>query len=169
MFSMFNIWSLYRQFYWVILNVIGFGESEIIMPHQTTNHLTDKKLEQWFAALEKSNMTLTQGQKIQLNNPTLATQFLSRFGIKSPIDVIAFLNSPEGDAVTAMIREELAEIEAMEDYEEFLAQEESKREHRLLGFLLLALMYEQDAEADLLNEMIAAQNARQQHIHDAAT
>lgn len=132
--------------------------------------LTDKKLEQWFAALEKSNNNLATSQELEEDDEGLATQLISRFGIKGPVGVSTFLNSDEGKEITAMIREKLAEIEAMEDYEQFLATEENKREHKLLGFLLLALMYANDAGADSLNEIIAAQNEKRiQRAHDAAT
>ncbi len=122
--------------------------------------LTDKKLEQWFASLEKSNTNPTLNNELPEDDEGLATQFLSRFGMKNSLDVIAFLNSAEGTDLTAMVHDELAEIAAMEDYEEFLAAEETKREHRMLGFLLLALMYEQGAEGHSFNEIIAAQNAQ---------
>ncbi|OGV44519.1 MAG: hypothetical protein A3F46_08290 [Legionellales bacterium RIFCSPHIGHO2_12_FULL_42_9] len=132
--------------------------------------LTDKQLDQWFAALEKSNTNVTPSQELEEDDEGLATQLLSRFGIKGSVGVSTFLNSPEGKDITAMIREELAEIAAEEDYEQFLAAEEAKREHRLLGFLLLALIYESDADADSLNELIAAQNEQRiQHAHEAAT
>lgn len=129
--------------------------------------LTDKKLEQWFAALEKSSTSPTPNpnEELEEDDEGLATQLLSRFGIKGPVGVTTFLNSSDGKDITAMIREELATIAAMEDYEQFLAVEEEKREHRLLGFLFLALMYQNDAEADSLNEIIAAQN--EQRIHQA--
>ena len=139
-------------------------------PQGESYSLTDKKLESWFAALERSNIDSNLNQEFEEDDEGLATQFLSRFGMKSPTDVIAFLKSAEGKAATAMIREEMAKIESMEEYDQFLADEEIKKEQRMLGSLFLALMYESDAEADSLNELIATQNEQRiQHAHDAAT
>src|SRR3990167_9418516 len=60
-------------------------------PQGESYSLTDKKLESWFAALERSNIDSNLNQEFEEDDEGLATQFLSRFGMKSPTDVIAFL------------------------------------------------------------------------------
>lgn len=104
----------------------------------------------------------------QVTDRYLATQALGHFGIKSTKDMITFLKSPAGESIVGLMNEELIEIAEMEAHEEFLMQEEEKKEHFRLGLFLLALLFEGEAAADKLNEAINAQNEARlkEHAHD---
>ena len=125
-----------------------------------TSSLSDKQLEQWLASVAKANNPSSESALAQADDEGITEQLLSPFGIKNATQVGAFLRSPAGHSVLDMIQDELAELAAEEEHAEFLAQEEAKRKHRNLAFLLLGLMYEESAAAEALNEAINAQNEK---------
>ncbi|KTC95766.1 hypothetical protein [Legionella erythra] len=112
-------------------------------------NLTSSQLESWFAAIERDQMEnnanngLTPNLPLQelQRDPYFATQFVGRYGIKTAKDVIAFLKSPAGDSVKIMIGEELAQVAALEEFKRQEYQTHEIRQHRLLAFLLLGLLY----------------------------
>lgn len=112
-------------------------------------NLTSSQLESWFAAIERDEMEnnanngLTPNLPLQelQRDPYFATQFVGRYGIKTAKDVIAFLKSPAGDSVKIMIAEELAQVAALEEFKRQEYQTHEIRQHRLLAFLLLGLLY----------------------------
>ncbi|KTD48840.1 Dot/Icm system substrate protein LidA [Legionella rubrilucens] len=112
-------------------------------------NLTSTQLESWFAAIERDEMEnqanngLTPNLPLQelQRDPYFATQFVGRYGIKTAKDVIAFLKSPAGDSVKIMIGEELAQVAALEEFKRQEYQTHEIRQHRLLAFLLLGLLY----------------------------
>ncbi|MDX1836669.1 hypothetical protein DIZ81_00380 [Legionella taurinensis] len=112
-------------------------------------NLTSSQLESWFAAIERDEMEnnanngLTPNLPLQelQRDPYFATQFVGRYGIKTAKDVIAFLKSPAGDSVKIMIGEELAQVAALEEFKRQEYQTHEIRQHRLLAFLLLGLLY----------------------------
>ncbi|QRN04266.1 hypothetical protein GH742_10470 [Legionella sp. MW5194] len=112
-------------------------------------NLTSSQLESWFAAIERDEMAKNANNGLTPNlplqelqrDPYFATQFVGRYGIKTAKDVIAFLKSPAGDSVKVMIGEELAQVAALEEFKRQEYQTHEIRQHRLLAFLLLGLLY----------------------------
>ena len=133
-----------------------------------TYSLSDKQLEQWLASVAKANIPSSESALAQADDEGITEQLLSPFGIKNATQVGAFLRSPAGHSVLDMIQDELAELAAEEEHAEFLAQEEAKRKHRNLAFLLLGLMYDEEAAADALNEAVNAQNEKRLKEHEDA-
>src|SRR5687768_3466911 len=94
--------------------------------------LTSKKLESWLAAVEKMDLVKSPTDK-ERNDPYMATQFVSRFGFKTPNDLIVFLKSPAGESTKAMIGEELAEIAAMKEEIAFQIREDVALRNRRIA------------------------------------
>ncbi|MDP1603868.1 MAG: hypothetical protein Q8M03_11450 [Legionella sp.] len=111
-------------------------------------------LEHWFASIEKNtrgNEHNTDGQE------HLTSQLLSRYGLRTAMDVIKFFHTPAGETVKKMMEEKLAEIVAMEDFQYQQMLDEQTRHNRAMAFLLLGLLYKKDARAKHLNESIQQQ------------
>lgn len=120
--------------------------------------LTLPKLETWFASVEKStgiapSSLITQKEK----DAYFATQFVGRFGLKDPYDVITFLKSPAGESVLCLIEEELEIIAAQKEERQFEIREEEARNRRIYAFLLMGLLYDKKAEAKELYHRIQEQ------------
>lgn len=116
--------------------------------------LTSSKLEKWFATVETSKY----GKEGQSSSDALiATQLLSRFGLRNSVDVIKFLHSPAGESIIAMIGDQLAEIASIQEYQRAEMLEAQRRHERMIAFLLLALLHKHDAKAKSLNEFIQQQ------------
>lgn len=136
-------------------------------------NLSSQHLEQWFVNLERDLLkhqkknSITPNLSIQedQNDAYLATQFVGRFGIKSPKDVITFLKSPAGDTVKTMIGEYLAEVAAQQEAQRIEYQNEQM--HHRLGIiaLLLWLVHRGEANAHHFNEIIESQI--QKKLHDS--
>lgn len=121
--------------------------------------LTTSQLTKFFAYLEKTNRLDNQQDA---NDTYLATQFLGRFGLKSPKDVMAFLKSPAGESILEMVGEQLAEIASIQDFEHLEYQTEQVRKHRFIAFLLMGLLYK-SAHAKHINELIQQQIDQKLH------
>lgn len=122
-------------------------------PHQ----LTSTQLEHWFAETERSLKQDAKQKPSEEDTKTaeLSTRFISRFGIKTPRDIIVFLNSPAGKATKAIISEKLAHIAHLHDHfqgEQLLNKLKKKRK---LVFLLLGLVYKRKARAHQINDAVA--------------
>ncbi len=106
--------------------------------------LTESNLEKWLArvqlSLDGTNHELTP-QEIDASTPSLATKFLSLYGLKRPLDVIRYLKSPEGKAALTMIIEQLAEKLATIDQIRQNLTEQQRMEDRRLGCLLLGVAF----------------------------
>ena len=72
----------------------------IQLPDSTKSiSLTSSKFEHWFATLENE---INPSKK---DTDYLSTEFLSRFGIQHPEEIIAFLKSPAGQSTLTLIAE----------------------------------------------------------------
>lgn len=92
------------------------------------------------------------------NDKYLANKFVGRFGLKTSMDVIAFLNSPTGKTVQAIIYKTVLEIKELEIQQQQTQQEALRRKHLALAFLIAALLYRRRHKKMLkLNEMIERQ------------
>lgn len=116
-----------------------------------TVHLTAEKLDALFANTElylqhKSHETKGQDSHI------LANQFVNRFGLRTSHDVITFLNSKQGQILHALVGRELAELAAMQRFQERFHLEQQMR-HRHLAFFLLGLIYEREAKNEKIMHM----------------
>lgn len=117
--------------------------------------LTVEQLTSWFATAERAGK---QDTPTNATDAELATQLLSRFGLRSALDVVAFLRSPAGDSVRAIIGEELAEMAAHDKLNTFLQRETLRIVHLLLG-----LTYAKHAKAQSLNEWM--HHLQEQFLH----
>jgi hypothetical protein len=117
--------------------------------------LTSSKLDKWFLSLDDKkhprpqHALLSEGQRLKL---------LGAYGMKSSEDVILFLKSKAGEAVRKFFNEELAEIAALEESRFIEARDKQIRQHRMLAYLFLGLVYRKKARAQKLNEIIQQQN-----------
>ena len=114
--------------------------------------LTSNQLEQWFANIEREN------KPSKNTNSYLSTQFLSRFGLKNPQEVLEFLNSLEGKKTLSMIRsQELMNIDSLNQYQAEKYREEAFIRQRLLLFLLMALITKDKEHTKHVSEIIQQQ------------
>ncbi len=90
-------------------------------------------------ATHQAQATKETTEELNKDSPALATQFLSRFGLRGPEDIQIFLDSPAGETVKEELGAILAEEKAMQEYEEFRRQELEKRRQRMLALLMLYL------------------------------
>jgi hypothetical protein len=117
--------------------------------------LSTKQIEDLYASMAsertktQNNEKVSANHKQDLSSPELATQFLSRFGFKGPNDIARFLNSPAGDTVKEKIGEELSEIAAIKDHNQFELQEKAKLRHRLAALFLLYMASKSSHAKDL--------------------
>lgn len=82
-----------------------------------------------------------------------ATVNLSRFGLKTPQDVIRFLRSPAGEATIAEIGAEIAKAEAIQAQQQFEQQQHSLLMHRLRALLLLWFIAKETNAAEKISEL----------------
>lgn len=110
--------------------------------------LTPSRLEQLLAQAELSlERQPSKASKKVENAKELATQFLSRFGLQTPLDVIMFLESPEGEAIVALIEEELAELASIERHVQQEQLEHQLHKHLLIAFFLMGMLHKHAAHA----------------------
>jgi effector protein LidA len=122
--------------------------------------LTASHLEQWFASIEKN----TKGNEASsAGNEQLTSQLLSRYGLRTSMDVIKFFHTPAGETVKKMMEERLAEIIAIEEWQHQQMLDDQTRHHRMLAFLLLGMAHKKHAHAKHLNEAIQQQIDAQLH------
>ena len=76
----------------------------------------------------------------------------SQDGLKSSQDVIKFLNSGAGKRIIALIGRQLAEIASIREHVRQDEREHQREKSRALTFLLLGLMYKDEARANQVKE-----------------
>ncbi|HRD69540.1 MAG TPA: hypothetical protein PK657_05315 [Legionella sp.] len=107
-------------------------------------------LEQWAKSIfEPEN---------NLDAPTTAE--LSRFGLKTPQDVIRFLKSPAGETVIAEMGAQLAEEKALERRQQLMHLEHSLLIHRLMSLLFLWYLNKETHASEQIRDLIQQQNQR---------
>lgn len=100
-------------------------------PKPTPMALTSSQLEQWFANIERNQHPNTSEE-----DPYLATQFLSRFGLRNAKQVAEFLKTAGGNETINMIVQELVKEEAQLQLIRERNAEEQLKQQRLLLLLL---------------------------------
>ncbi|MCE0723156.1 MULTISPECIES: hypothetical protein [Legionella] len=105
------------------------------------------RLQQWFADIEKNNDPNNTG-----TTPSLATQFLSRFGLKNASEVFYFLKTAGGKEAVTMIARELMK---KEDQIQLIREqnEEVLRKRQHIVFLLMGLIAEREALAKNVDQL----------------
>lgn len=138
-----------------------------------TLELTTAKLEEWFALLEKNQLSKAQDkgerQPVQSKEPQtseLAANFVSRFGFKNPQDLITFLKSPAGESTKAIIGETLNEENALEEELQRLYQERAAMKQRLIAFLIAGYLHRKEAKAHQLYDRIQEEIDKLLHHDD---
>lgn len=79
-------------------------------------------------------------------------QQLSETGLQDALDVIEFLNTPEGIEKLTLINKELAELAAINEHNLEITLEQLRMEKRRFAHFLLGLLGEREAHAHELNE-----------------
>ncbi|MCW8407427.1 hypothetical protein OQJ13_00380 [Legionella sp. PATHC035] len=120
-------------------------------PKPTPMTLTSSQLEQWFANIERN-----QHPNTSEDDPYLATQFLSRFGLRNAKQVAEFLKTAGGNETINMIVQELVKEEAQLQLIRERNAEEQLKQQRLL-FLLLTFIAKDKKLAKHVNEIIQQQ------------
>ena len=117
---------------------------------ESTDLLNPSNIEKWFTRVESS---LQSGNAVTDDaiKSELATDFLARFGLQTPKDVITFLKSESGKVTIAMINEENERLAKLHENQVEMQREEISRE-RFLAFLLMALAYEEEAQKEWVIE-----------------
>ncbi|KTD74013.1 hypothetical protein [Legionella tucsonensis] len=135
--------------------------------NEAEQKLMEGRLQQWFADIEKGNNPNNTG-----TTPYLATQFLSRFGLKNASEVFYFLKTAGGKETVTMIARELMKKEEQiqlirEQNEEALR----KRQHTV--FLLMGLIAEREALAKNVDQLfrleIEKQLSKEKHTEHKET
>lgn len=127
---------------------------------RANNHsvkLNASHLEQWFAQVESNLIkkgSQPNTQAIHASTASLAGQSLSRFGMKSALDVLQFLKSPEGKTVLALIGKELAELDSIEERIRKDKFNLKQLKHDSLAYLLLGLMHKRSKRLHRLYDAI---------------
>lgn len=116
-----------------------------------TPSLTSDQLEQWFANLEREN------NPSEKTNSDLSTEFVSRFGLKDPLEVIEFLKSADGKRALTMISEEIMKVESLNKNKEEQYLEEALQRQKHLIYLLMALIAKDKEHAKQVSEVIQQQ------------
>ncbi len=109
---------------------------------KASSPLTLIQLEKGFARLEAPH--------IKNNDAKLSNQFLGRFGLRNAHEVMLFLKTPIGKAISAMMKEQILDLEAIGTLER-LKQQKIRLQRRLIISLLLEMIYEKKAHAKQLN------------------
>lgn len=118
--------------------------------HQGKLQLTSSDLEKWFATLEIASPIIRSSNTT--NNTQLSLEYLGRYGIKSSLDVILFLNSPAGHEILGLIEKKIDEILLKEELNyTALLEANASRE---LAALLLGLLYQDKEERRMHHAMI---------------
>lgn len=110
-------------------------------------NITDR-MEQWFADIERRN----QPHNTE-TNPYLATQFLSRFGLKNASEVFDFLKTTGGNMVLTMIaREIMHEQSRVQELRERNAEEMLRQQHVL--FIIMGLIAKREELAKNVDHLL---------------
>lgn len=117
-----------------------------------TKKFDESNFDQWFANAIQSAVTELKQYPPSINKKQADTAakeqstqltpevVIGLYGLKSPQEVVAFLNSPTGKSIKALILHKLNEIEVSKKLQQQLIMEEHLRKHNSLMFLLLGLM-----------------------------
>jgi effector protein LidA len=116
-----------------------------------TLSLTSSQLEKWCANIERGNKPNTH------TDSYLATQFLSRYGLKNPIDVIEFLKTAAGKTVFELIGEELARIDALNKSLAEQFREEMLMREKIMVFILMGAIAQREEQAKYVAEITQQQ------------
>ena len=120
---------------------------EALSPLADTNKqvFAYKALEDWFAGITNEIQTETMRNQTSKSSQ-VATQMLSRFGLKNPRDLVLFLRSPAGKTLQGLINKKLEALKARQLH----AADNQLEKQRLRGLamLLLGLAYKKDAKAE---------------------
>ncbi|CAM2924141.1 hypothetical protein LEAN103870_08860 [Legionella anisa] len=105
------------------------------------------RLQQWFADIEKSNDPNNTG-----TTPSLATRFLSHFGLKNASEVFYYLKTAGGKETVTMIARELMK---QEDQIQLIKEqnEEALRKRQHIVFLLMGLIADREALAKNVDQL----------------
>lgn len=90
----------------------------------------------------------------------LPTIYLSRFGIKTAMDLKKFLKSPAGETVIAEIKAQIAQNENIEAQQRFEQQEHRLLVSRIKAFLLFLFLAKEAYASDKVKEIIESQNEK---------
>ncbi|WP_133129764.1 hypothetical protein [Legionella yabuuchiae] len=108
-------------------------------------------------------------QKVTLDSKRLNEVFrqseidIGRFGFKTPNDLITFLKTPAGESALEHIGEELAQIAALEEYNQFQLQEEQRLKQRIAVAIMVYFAAKNDAHAKELMQYVEEQ--LEKHLH----
>jgi effector protein LidA len=116
--------------------------------------ISKETLDQWLADAETSIQSSAKPKILEEDVEGLAVRLLSYYGLQNSTDVIAFLHSPAGETVLEMIEEEIAEMAVMQQQAMEENLEAIRLEQRIKVFLLLALIYREDAKAERIRDFI---------------
>jgi len=106
---------------------------------------TNKAITDWFTQVTNDMQSDSIQNQIK-TSPQMATQMLSRFGLKNPHDLITFLRSPAGKNVQAMINRKLEATKARQN--NTADNQLDKQRLHGLAMLLLGLAYTKEAAAE---------------------
>ena len=120
------------------------------MPKIDKMPLTTPQIQHWLATAER---TLSPAE-INASTPSLAMQFIARFGLRNAEQVTQFLHSAGGKIVEALLHKEAQISEQLNEYTRQQLLSEQQAHERSLAFLLMGLLYEREARAEELNERI---------------
>lgn len=109
--------------------------------------LTSNQLEHWFATVERDNKASSNSDSV------LCTQFLNRFGLQNPQEVIEFLKTSAGKMIISVIGQELMKIKSLGEQ----SRAEAIKLQIRLTFLLMAFITKENANAKQVSEIIQQQ------------
>ncbi|MDP3267732.1 MAG: hypothetical protein Q8M40_01655 [Legionella sp.] len=121
-------------------------------------HIKEEKMESPANSLDQWAKSIFEPERNNLDAPTTAE--LSRFGLKTPQDVIRFLRSPAGETVIAEMGAQLAEEKALEKRQQLMHLEHSLLIHRLLALLFLWYLNKETHASEQIRDLIQQQNQR---------
>lgn len=135
------------------------ASQSITFVHQGKSFILDSSvINDWFARVANA-----QNKEAAKHSPELANRLLSQFGIKSPIDIIKYLQSPAGKIAAAQLKAVIAEILTNQEMNRFV-QIQSLAKERALAFMILGLKHDKaEARHHLMARIEEAQNRKLLH------
>ncbi|KTD41982.1 hypothetical protein [Legionella parisiensis] len=122
--------------------------------NEAEQQLMTGRLQQWFADIEKNNNPGNNGTTL-----SLATRFLSYFGLKNAAEVFYFLKTAGGmETITMIARELMRQEEEIQSIREQNEEAMQKREH--IVFLLMGLIAEREALAKNVDQLFRVEIER---------
>ena len=135
-----------------------FLDKNIASAQTDSVHIKAEKIESPANSLDQWAKSIFEPERNNLDAPTTAE--LSRFGLKTPQDVIRFLRSPAGETVIAEMGAQLAEEKALERRQQLMHLEHSLLIHRLLALLFLWYLNKETHASEQIRDLIQQQNQR---------